>query len=453
MTRSPTSDPRTAWKPFEAGRDGPWDRAGVAHLHRRAGFLAPWETLERDLHAGPAAAVDRLLAGEDRAADGQTPGEFADWLDGMAAGAGSLPRLQGTWLYRMILTPHPLRERLTLFWHGHFATSDAKVNDPRLMAAQNALIRANCLGDFRAMLDGMARDPAMLTWLDSEANRKGHPNENFAREVMELFTLGRGRYTEKDVQEAARAFTGATVSGGRYRDVPAQHDDGPKTILGQTGRHRGPDVVRILLDQPGCATFLCGKLFRHFVAEVDPPDAGLIAPLADAFRAANYDIKVPVEMILRSRRFHDPATRRKRVKGPVEYAVGMLRALEVVRPTVAAEALAGACTRMGQALFAPPSVAGWEGGATWINTSAMLARSNLALALLSASDAALGKRLDPGALVRRHGADGDPAAFFCDLLGQDGFDPALRDRARAGGKGDPRALLGLILTTPEFQLA
>ena len=363
MPAPPTGDPIAAWSPFEPGRDGPWDRAGVAHLHRRAGFLAPWGTQERDLHDGPAAAVDRLMAGEDHAADGQPAGAFAEWLDGMAAGTGSLPQLQGTWLYRMILTPHPLRERLTLFWHGHFATSDAKVNDPRLMAAQNALIRANALGDFRAMLDGIARDPAMLTYLDSEANRKGHPNENFAREVMELFALGRNRYTEKDIQEAARAYTGTIVTGGRYQEVAAQHDDGPKTILGRTGRFRGADVTRILLDQPACAPFLCTKLFRHFVSEAEAPAPGLIAPLADAFRAADYDIRVPVGMILRSRLFHDPATRRKRVKGPVEYAVGMIRALEVVRPTVAAEALATACTRMGQALFAPPSVAGWEGGA------------------------------------------------------------------------------------------
>ena len=453
MTPLSPIDPVNAWAPYQPGRDGPWDRAGVAHLHRRAGFLAPWGTLERDLRDGPAPAIDRLMAGESQAADGQTAEEFAAWLDGMAAATGELPRLQGTWLYRMILTPDPLRERMTLFWHGHFATSDSKVNAPRLMAAQNALIRAHALGDFRALLDGMARDPAMLIWLDSEANRKGHPNENYAREVMELFALGRGQYTEKDVQEAARAFTGAAVTGGRYREVPAQHDDGLKTILGQSGRFRGGDVAGILLDQPACAAFLCGKLFRQFVSEVDAPAPELIAPLADAFRSADYDVRVPVGMILRSRLFHDPATRRRRVKGPVEYAVGMIRALEVLRPTVAAEALAGACTRMGQAPFAPPSVAGWEGGAAWINTAAMLARSNLALALLSTTDAALGKRLDPAALAGRHVAERDAASFFFDLLVQDGFDPGLRTRALAESKGDARALLGLILTAPEFQLA
>src|SRR5439155_25915046 len=148
--------------------------------------------------------------------------------------------------------------RLTLFWHNHFATSDAKVNNTGLMAGQNATLRRHALGDFKALLAAMARDPAMLLWLDSATNRKAHPNENYSREVMELFTLGRGHYTEKDVQEAARAFTGSFVQNDRFHEVAGQHDDGPKTVLGRTGRFRGDDVARILLEQPACAEFLVG---------------------------------------------------------------------------------------------------------------------------------------------------------------------------------------------------
>ncbi len=454
----PRSDPDRAWSPYVPARDGAWDRARVAHLHRRAGFAPCWATLERDVQDGPSASIDRVLAGEARSVDGQPAAAFDAFADAMAAGvgvSGGLPTLQAAWFHRMFLTPHPLLERLTLFWHGHFATSDAKVRDAGMMAAQHALIRTHALGSFRDLLDGMARDPAMLTWLDATTNRKGHANENFAREVMELFTLGRGQYTERDVQEAARAYTGSIVTGGQSREVASQHDGGAKTIFGQTGTFRLEDMTRLLLDHPSCAGFLCGKLYRLLVSDAETPTPALLAPLARAYRDSDYDVKVPVGLILRSRLFHDPATRRKRVKGPVEFAVGAVRALEIVRPTVSARALSEACARMGQALFAPPSVAGWEGGQAWINTTALLARSNLALAFLSASDAAFGKRLDPGALAARNGrgGGGDVAAFYADLLVQDGFGAALRERLTTAAKGEPARAVELVLTSPEFQLA
>jgi uncharacterized protein (DUF1800 family) len=424
----------------------------VAHLHRRAGFAAPWHVLERDRADGPGRSIDRLLDGEPSTADGQPAAEFAREFDEIAAGLGAssgLSRLQGIWLRRMIDTPHPLLERLTLFWHGHFATSIAKVNNPGLMQRQNALVRTHALGDFKALLLAMAKDPAMLVWLDSATNRKAHPNENYAREVMELFALGRGHYTEKDVQEAARAFTGSFVRDDRFAEVASQHDDGPKTILGRTGPFRGDDVAQILLDQAACAEFLAGKLYRLFIGEVDPPTPELLAPVAEAFRASGYDVRVPVGMILRSRLFHDPAVRRKRVKSPVELAVGTIRALEVLKPTVSADALAEACIRMGQGLYAPPSVAGWDGGPAWINTTTTLARTNFALALLGNEDAQLGKRFDAARLADRYGKGGDPAGFYVDLLVQDAFDETVRRRV----KGSAKEAATLVLTAPEYQLA
>ena len=447
MNPSPLmDDPARAWAPYEPTAEAPWDLPRVAHLHRRAGFRAPWSTLQRDLAAGPAASIDRLLAGEPTAGDGRPAAAFEAAMDGMATrfgASGPLGRLQGAWLYRMILTPHPLRERMTLFWHGHFATSDAKVNNTSLMRRQNALLREHALGSFPTLLAAIGRDPAMLIWLDSVVNRKASPNENYAREVMELFTLGRGRYTEKDVQEAARAFTGRFVQGDEFREVDAQHDAGPKTVLGTTGAFRGDDVAGVLLGQAACAEFLARKLFRLFVSEVDEPSSALLAPLADTLRRSSYSLAEPVALVLRSRLFHDAAMRRRRVSSPVEFAVGTVRALEVLKPTVAPDALAEATTRMGQALFAPPSVAGWDGGPAWINTTATLARANFALGLID--DAG---RFNPAALPAKYKA-ADPAAFYVDLLAQDAFDESVRRRVA----GDAKAAATLVLTSPEYQLA
>lgn len=457
------NDPEAAWSPYEPSAADPWDRARVAHLHRRAGFTASWPVLERDLREGPRASIDRLLAGEPTSADGTPAKEFDLLCDGMARGLGAngdLARAQGVWLYRMIFTPHPLRERMTLFWHNHFATSNAKVQNTALMQRQAALMRKYALGDFRAMLAAMGKEPAMLIWLDSTVNRKAHPNENYAREVMELFTLGRGHYNEKDVQEAARAFTGWYVVRDEFSEIASQHDEGAKTILGQSGKFRGEDVARILLEQPACATFLCAKMFKQFVSEVDKPSPELLAPLARRFREKGDDIRVPVETILRSRLFHDASMRRRRVKCPVEFAIGTVRALEVLKPTVSAAALAEACVRMGQGLYAPPSVAGWDGGTAWINTTTSLARTNLVLGLLSQSDGGLGGRLDPRGLAERHGHSRpqEVADFYVDLLVQDAFNAKLRERVAAAAAmpdapAAAREAATLVLTAPEYQLA
>jgi hypothetical protein len=459
------TDPIRAWEPYEPGAGDPWDLARVAHLHRRAGFAAPWAILQRDLRDGPERSVERLLDGEPTTSDGRSAAESDALFDSMAAElapSAALTRLQGIWLYRMIFTAWPLRERMTLFWHNHFATSNTKVNNPALMQRQNDLLRANALGRFPALLTAIGRDPAMLIWLDSTANRKAHPNENYAREVMELFTLGRGHYTERDIQEAARAFTGWFVQGGRFREIAAQHDGGAKTILGRTGPFDGDDVPTILVEQPACTEFVCTKLVRAFVTEIDPVTPELVGPLAEEFRASGHDVRVPLGTILRSALFYDPAIRRRRVKSPVEQAIGTLRSLEIVRPTVQANALAEACVRMGQSLYAPPSVAGWEGGPAWASSTTMLNRTNLILALLSDDDAGLGRRFDPAALARRHGA-GTPeqgARFLIDLLVQDGLDADVRSRvvaaavAKSGDnlKAALREAAILVGTAPEYQL-
>jgi hypothetical protein len=440
------NDPDRAWSRFDPSASEPWDLARVAHLHRRAGFLASWRTLQRDLEDGPEASIARILEGEQESLDGTPAPEFDRLSDSLARGpgaAGGATGLQAAWLYRMVYTPFPLRERMTLFWHDHFATSIEKVGDPNLMRQQNDLLRRLALGSFAELLRSMARDPAMLVWLDATSNKKAHPNENYAREVMELFTLGRGNYTEADIQEAARAFTGTFVVRGRYRHDSREFDEAEKTILGRAGHHDAEAVAQILLDQPSCARFLAKKLFALFISEVDPPSDALIEPIAAAYRESSYDSKVPVGMILRSRLFYDQAMRRRRVKSPIEFAVGTIRALEVLSPTVSTGALAQECVRMGQGLFAPPSVAGWDGGPSWINTTTTLARSNAVLSLMGDR-----RRFDPDALASRYGSSGDPAGFFIDLLVQDAFDPDVRGRIR----GSARESALLVLTAPEYQL-
>jgi uncharacterized protein (DUF1800 family) len=463
--KDPLGDPAWAWKPFEPTAARPWDTQSVAHLHRRAGFAAPWTVLERDLREGPATSIERILTGEDKSPDGTPAAVLESTLDAMAAQLGpsaDLARIQAIWLYRMIFTPHPLRERMTLFWHNHFATSDVKVQNPGLMLRQNVLLRSQALGDFGVLVSAIGKDPAMLIWLDSTINQKAKPNENYAREVMELFTLGRGHYSEHDIREAARAFTGWFVVRDQFQEVPRQHDDGVKTVLKHRGAWDGDDIPGILLEQPACAEFICRKLFRYFVSETQTPSDALIAALAHAFRESHYQIKVPVAMILRSNLFFDPSVRRRRVKSPVEFAVGTIRALEIVNPTVQSAALADACSRMGQGLFAPPSVAGWDGGPGWINSTAMLARANLALGLLSDQNEALGQRCNPWALAGRHraGRRESLAAFFIDLLAGGTLEPKARQQIEktatnksSSDDAAAREVVRLILTSPEYQLA
>ncbi len=355
-------DPAWAWAPFEPSAGREWNLSSVAHLHRRAGFAASWPVLERDLSAGPQESVDRLLEGDTKTSTGSPAALFESTIASMAdqlAPSADLARIQGIWLYRMIFTPHALRERMTLFWHNHFATSNGKVQSPFLMQKQNDLLRAHSLGDFRALLTAMGKDPAMLIWLDSTINKKARPNENYAREVMELFTLGRGHYSEKDVQEAARAFTGWFVVNDRFEEVPRHHDDGAKTVMGETGNWAGDDIPRILLKQPACAEFICQKLFRHFVSAMGAPSPRLIAPLAKAFRESGHQVARPVEMILRSNLFFDATVRRKLVKSPVEFAIGTIRALETLNPTVQSTALADACAGWARACTRRPV---WRGG-------------------------------------------------------------------------------------------
>jgi hypothetical protein len=251
-------DPVEAWKPWQPSPAEPWSRKWAPHLYRRAAFGYSREDLIEAERLGLQGTVDLLFEGRPYATESLETLIDVGRLTALRDDGGN--QLRGWWLYAMLQGAHPLREKLTLFWHDHFATSLVKVQNPTLMFRQNCLLREHALGRFGPMLQAISRDGAMLVWLDSNSNVKGRPNENYAREVMELFSLGVGNYTEKDVREAARAFTGWRTDGVGFAFNGASHDSGPKTVLGQTGDWDGGDVLRIVLEQPAAARFLVRKL-------------------------------------------------------------------------------------------------------------------------------------------------------------------------------------------------
>ncbi|HLJ97557.1 MAG TPA: DUF1800 family protein, partial [Gemmataceae bacterium] len=271
------------WKPYTPTPAAPWDVRRVVHLHRRVGFAAVWPEIERDFKDGPVASIDRLLDGRSR--EGSVPSDYAgrtERLEELALASRRPAELRAAWIYRMLYGPDSLGERMTLLWHNHFATSNEKVNDVRAMVHQNDLFRQFGRAPFAELLTRLARDPALLVYLDAPANRKEHPNENLARELMELFTLGEGHFTEADIREAARALTGwefhgATDNDGRalagqslescVRYSPGRHDDGMKTVLGWRGTWSGEDLVRILLDHPATADRLAWRIATEFLGE------------------------------------------------------------------------------------------------------------------------------------------------------------------------------------------
>ena len=283
--------------------------------------------------------------------------------------------LRGWWLREMLASASPLTEKMTVFWHNHFVSSMQKVRAPQLMYRQNLLLRKHALGNFGELLHAVAKDPAMIIYLDGATNRKGEPNENFAREVMELFTLGEGHYGEQDVKQAARAFTGwgLDLDSGEFRARPALHDEGVKTVLGKSGNFDGAAVLDILLARPECAAFIVAKLWREFVSPV--PDRAEVERIAARFRDSGYDIKAALRALLTADALYAPANRASLTKSPVDLVVGTLRQFnfEIGEPAPFVVQL----RNFGQDLFAPPNVRGWVGGDRWINSSTLLARKQL----------------------------------------------------------------------------
>src|SRR5690606_20153027 len=270
---------------------------------------------------------------------------------------------------------HPLEQKMALLWHGHFATHESKVRDYRKMLQQVELFERRATGNLRDLTIAVAQNPAMLYFLDAQYNVKGAPNENFAREVMELFTMGVGNYTEQDVRAGARAFTGWYFDGLEFRVDPEKHDAGPKSFLGRTGNFDGVDVLRIIFEQPITAEFLAGKIYRFLVREELSP--ALRAKLGAVLRDADYEIKPLLTAILLAKDFYSAPSYGGHIKGPVEHMVAMMKHLGVASMPGVPD-FNQATISMGQHLLYPPSVAGWAGGTAWITPGLLIARGNVA---------------------------------------------------------------------------
>lgn len=398
-----------------------WSPALAAHLLERAGFGGTPEEIAKLAAMTPTAAVRALVRFEGVPPLTLPPfeesGVFEAGLDpftpsrpattelaaskGQALGvkvkpAGNRPvqpvvdtffywlrasrletdRVAYWWANRMLTSPRPLQERMALFWHGHFATNEDKVRDYRKMLQQVELFQREGLGNFRTLLLDVARGPAMLAFLDAGVNVKGAPNENFAREIMELFTMGVGHYGEQDIREAARAFTGWNFAGLEFRFNADQHDEGEKQVLGQTGPFDGEQVIDLILAQPVTAEYLATRIYRHFVR--DDPSPELRAALGERLREYDYALAPFMEMLFLSQDFYSPEAMATRIKSPVELVISTYRKLGL-RAVPGVPDFNETCEALGQRLLYPPTVAGWAYGRSWITPGLLLARGNFAL--------------------------------------------------------------------------
>jgi hypothetical protein len=441
-----------------------WNYDRAAHLIERAGFGATPAEIERLAALSPDQAVARLVNYEsidnsalkpfdesgiwDRGMDpfppsraeavrlardrGEGLGEkmlppgsprrlqpiVDKFFYGLYANQIETQRLGLWWANRMLATPRPLEEKLTLFWHGHFATGENKVRDYRMMLQQNLMLRANASGRLQDLLIGILKDPAMLVYLDNGENVKSHPNENFGRELLELFSMGVGNYTEHDVREAARAFTGWTNDVLTYKFDAAQHDFAEKTFLGRNGTFNGDDIIRIILEQPVTGEFVAGKLYRYFVREELSP--AVRTQLGREFHESGYQIKPLMTRILLSKDFYSPASYATQIKSPVHLVVSTYRKMGL-RETPTIPDFGRMTGGLGQSLFDPPNVAGWAGGRTWITPATLLQRGNMFRDVLfpdvknfrppdramSATDQRVGERLAMGMNITEATREGD----------------------------------------------
>jgi len=485
-----------------------WNDATAAHLLNRASFGATPTEIEVARKKGLSSVVGELVDVGTDAANAPPPvwahprnirqirkeikaarnlGEnFQEKVRGvrMKEGENTLD-LRRWWLERMMTGLAPLLEKMTLFWHGHFATSVQKVKDAYWMWLQNDTLRRNALGNFAALTKKMSRDPAMMIYLDLQQSRKEHPNENWARELMELFTVGIGNYTEQDIREAARAFTGYRIdmTTQQFRFAPFQQDLGRKTFMGRTGAFNGDDIIDILMKQPACAQFIGRKLWRYFV-EDDPPQQ-IVDAVSSRIREHNYDMRPVLREIFSSEEFYSDRAMRTQIKSPIHYIVQTSKLLEAKLPSPIVTQ--NAMRQMGQILFAPPNVKGWDGGKAWISTSTLLFRYNFANYLIN-GDAMLPMRgagkqrtnlgfrppTELTAQIKRAPIDTNRIVptelrqkprelvnllsrrFFQGLASEketDVFVKYLEARRPDSGDETMRALVHLMMSTPQFQLA
>jgi uncharacterized protein (DUF1800 family) len=377
------------WQPYKSSEQSPWNLPRVWMLHRRAGFGANWGQLQRDLKDGHQKSVARILAGESRDAVDDDFESTAKFLLKKAVQSRQISRLSAWWILRMYLGPDPFAERQTLMWHNHFATSNRTIQNPFRMYRQNQIFREQGTGKFSNLLDKAIKDPAMLLWLNANDNRQGHPNENLGRELLELFSLGVGNYTERDVKEAARALAGWTVNEGMQqtedpfadadKDVMKirNHwlDRSEKTILGETGNWDGEDLLGIALKHPATSKRLAWRVCDDLFGENVVSDEAL-AELAAGLVKNDLDMNWIFETVLNSNLFFSKPNLKSRIAPPETFVLGTLIALRTESQPASALALDNVMTSLGRSLFQPPNVGGWDGGRLWLNARTLVARSN-----------------------------------------------------------------------------
>lgn len=393
----------------------------AAHLMRRIAWAPRKGEVARAVADGPRATVRRLLGGEVPARS-----SAAEIVENALRQSDDRTTLTGVLLHRAIVTAEPLRERLVHFWHNHFVSALSKVGEGRMMLAQFALFRNGGAGSFRALTRAVSRDPAMVRYLDSERSTRDAPNENFARELLELFTTGPGPYDENDIREAARAFTGYHLLGGRFEYSSASHDDGDKTVLGKTGPLDGDDVVDLCVDHPQTRRFMARKLARAFVA--DDPDEAAVAFIADAWKQHDGHVGEVLQALLTSALFYRDRYRYALTRSPTDLVLATVRATGAhLAPRTLAEHVEG----MGQTLVDPPTVKGYDGGAAWLNPATLLKRRGFLVAAALEAD-----------------LKGDLSAIAVQVLGR-----ALDGDAKAMIEKRNKDALALLLCHPDFQRA
>lgn len=463
--------------------DKDWSRDHAAHLLQRAGFGASPALLDRFAALSPEDAVDTLLTFSPETTRQNTPAFFhqpdaANRLPGNLPPAEfrALPEEKRSelrqesnrknrenlqtattwWLDRMVHSPHPFEEKLALFWHGHFATSAQKVRSAYPILAQNLLFREHGLASWPGLIEAVAKDPAMLVYLDNARSTRRSPNENFARELLELFTLGEGHYTEDDIRNAARAFTGWSIHPltWHFQFRPAQADTDPKTFLGHTAPLTGTDIIQLITQTDRSPRYIAEKLWTFFAAT--PPQPEVITTLADTLRSENHTLRPLFRALLLHPAFYDPAVRRNQIKSPVQLIAQLGRALELTDPLP--PPAHNACRQLGQTLFAPPSVKGWDGGPAWITASTLARRYSITEQLLRFPGLLDPDRILPDRTLTRQAAR--EALFIRFYLSplqpedQHRFDQHLATRPPPADwtRRDLIDILLLLLQTPHHQL-
>ena len=432
-------DDPTGLEPFRRGVDGPCDLERAAHLARRAGLGAPLGLLRDLLDREPLDACEQFFTDPVHASD--EIGRIRD----SARALGSHEAARAYWVHRLLMTDAPLRKKLALFWHGHFATSVAKVKDARLLLDQLALLRELGEGEFLYLVLGVAQDPAMIIWLDGNRNRRGNPNENFARELIELFTLGIGNYTEEDIREAARAFTGWHVKRGEFLLNMRAHDPGEKRLFGGGGVRDGLDVIHRCVQRNESSCFIASKLFRFFVHP--RPGNRMVEDLGERFRACRRHTGRFLRELFASRVLYAAVVRRSLVASPVDFVIGTLRTLGA---GASASETARHLADMGQDLLRPPRVKGWDGGRAWIHSGSLLARLRFAMEICEIESSL--KASVPWAALRTGEGESVPDSIVNRLFPGERLEGLRRQVRTLADQDDLVAVLAMCLQSPEYAM-